>query len=201
MEIHPEDSTGGLSAANLPTQRTTEVTSNIMIRDGNTILIGGLFRESTDVNRSQVPGLGNIPLAGALFRHNADTTNREEVIILLTVRIIKDEEYAALGKELAHEAQRTRIGARRGLQCYGRNRLSTLYYQSAVEKLQDGKEDQALWDARMALHLNSTCQPALEMVEKLHAKDLPDDNAGAIRDFINRRLNAEELEPQAEGQP
>ncbi len=201
MEIHPEDSTGGLTADNLPTQRTTEVTSNIMVRDGNTILIGGLFREATDVNRSQVPGLGNIPLVGPLFRHNADMTNREEVIILLTVRIIKDEEYAAVGKQLADEVHRTRIGARRGLQCYGRNRLSMLYYQSAVEKLQAGEEDQALCDARMALHLNHTCQPALEMVEKLHAKDLAEDNAGAIRDFVRRRLQTDEPQPHVEAQP
>lgn len=202
MEIHPKDSTGGLNAANLPTERTTEVTTNIMVRDGHTILIGGLFRESTNVNRSQVPGLGNIPLAGVLFQHNADTTNREEVIILLTVRIIKDDEYARLGDHLAEETRRTRIGARRGLQFYGRNRMAMLYYQSAVENAQNGKEDRALCEVLMALHLNHTYHPALELLEKLHAKDLTDDDAGAIRDFINQRLKGgDEAEPREESKP
>ena len=47
MEIHPEDSTGGLTSSNLPFKITTEVTSNVMVRDGHTIVIGGLFRESS----------------------------------------------------------------------------------------------------------------------------------------------------------
>ena len=72
MEIHPKDSTGGLTQANLPFEQTTEVTTNILVRDGHTILIGGLFREVTTATRGQVPGLGNIPFAGALFRSERD---------------------------------------------------------------------------------------------------------------------------------
>src|SRR5205807_1086567 len=58
MEIHPEDSSGGLNDANLPFKVTTEVTSNVMVKDGRTIVIGGLFRESSDIARAQVPFLG-----------------------------------------------------------------------------------------------------------------------------------------------
>src|SRR5690606_11572140 len=90
LEIHPEDSTGGLNAANLPFKSTTEVTSNVMVKDGHTIVIGGLFRESTSVTRSQIPVLGNLPLIGAAFRRQADVTEREEIIILLTPHIVKD---------------------------------------------------------------------------------------------------------------
>ena len=43
MEIHPEDSNGGLTANNLPFEETTEATTNILIQDGHTILIGGPF--------------------------------------------------------------------------------------------------------------------------------------------------------------
>src|SRR5690606_22979737 len=62
IEVHPEDSTGGLTAANLPFEQTTEVTTNIIVRDGHTILIGGLFREVTSASRSQVPLVGNVPV-------------------------------------------------------------------------------------------------------------------------------------------
>jgi hypothetical protein len=65
MEIHPKDSTGGLTTANLPFEQTTEVTTNIMVKDGHTILIGGLFREVSTATRGQVPLLGNIPVLGA----------------------------------------------------------------------------------------------------------------------------------------
>ena len=52
MEIHPEDSDGGLqTSANLPFKSTTEVTSNVMVKDGHMIVIGGLFRESSSSTR------------------------------------------------------------------------------------------------------------------------------------------------------
>ena len=53
MEVHPKDSTGGLTEANLPFEQTTEVTTNIMVKDGRTILIGGLFREVSTATRAQ----------------------------------------------------------------------------------------------------------------------------------------------------
>ena len=69
MELHPEDSGGSSTPTNLPFKITTEMTSNIMVKDGHTIVIGGLFRESTTRARSQMPFLGNLPVAGALFRN------------------------------------------------------------------------------------------------------------------------------------
>ena len=74
MEIHPEDSNGGLNASNLPLKNTTEVTTNLLVKDGNTIVIGGLFRETSQRSRNQIPFLGDLPLAGAVFRSQADAT-------------------------------------------------------------------------------------------------------------------------------
>ena len=65
MEVHPEDSSGSVTN-NLPNKTTTEVTSNVMVKDGNTIVIGGLFHESTSSARNQIPGLGSLPLVGAV---------------------------------------------------------------------------------------------------------------------------------------
>jgi type IV pilus assembly protein PilQ len=188
MEIHPEDSTGGLNEANLPTERTTEVTTNIMVRDGHTILIGGLFRESTEISREQMPLLGDIPIAGNLFRNNADSTGREEVIILLTVHVVDEQTYAKEGAKLAEDVEQLRIGARQGLQWYGRNRLATLHYQSALEHKEAGEMDKALWDTRMALHLNSTYHPALQLKNELLDQAVADREVVLIRDFINRQL-------------
>jgi type IV pilus assembly protein PilQ len=114
MEIHPEDSSGGLAGeANLPFKITTEVTSNVMVKDGNTIVIGGLFREDSNTSRGQVPFLGNLPLAGALFRKQSDHTLREEVIILLTPHIVKDDAaYSSLSEEALKEAETLRVGVR-----------------------------------------------------------------------------------------
>jgi len=125
MEIHPKDSTGGLTPANLPFENTTEVTTNIVVRDGYTILIGGLFREVSSAGRGQVPVVGNIPIAGALFRNSRDSTQREEVIILLTVRLVKEPAAVEKDGDAAYnDVERYRVGMRQGLQWFGRERLA-----------------------------------------------------------------------------
>ncbi len=73
MEIHPEDSSGTVTNG-LPNKFTTQVTTNVMVKDGHTIVIGGLFRESTDRTRSQVPGLGSLP--GVARRSASNPTTR-----------------------------------------------------------------------------------------------------------------------------
>ena len=56
LEIHPEDSSGTIDARGIPQTETTEVTSNVMIKDGRTIVIGGLFRGA--VRRRAAAGAG-----------------------------------------------------------------------------------------------------------------------------------------------
>ena len=100
MEIKPEDSSGSVNASGLPNKFVTQVTTNVMVRDGHTIVIGGLFRESTQISKSQVPGFGSLPGVGPLFGKRTDSTVREEVIILLTPHIVKDDAaYAEAGEQ------------------------------------------------------------------------------------------------------
>ena len=189
MEIHPEDSVGTLNESNLPFETTTEVTSNILVRDGHTILIGGLFREATTASRSQVPIVGNIPGLGALFRGSSDNTGREEVIILLTVHIVEDEaKYAEASQALAEEIMQLRIGVRRGIQAFGRDRLALAHYHMALQHLQAGRRDKALWDARMSLHISPMYAPAIKLKEQLAGRHSCDYRVGTVRDLISRRL-------------
>ncbi len=189
MEIHPEDSSGSLNESNLPFETTTEVTSNILVRDGHTILIAGLFRESSGATRSQVPIVGNIPVLGPLFRSTADRTGREEVIILLTVHVVKDNErYAEEGQALAEDAMRLRVGNRRGIQWFGRDRLALAHYHTALQHIKAGRRDKALWDARMALHVSPKYLPAIKLKERLTGRHSCDYRVGVIREFISRRL-------------
>jgi len=197
MEIHPKDSTGGLTASNLPFEQTTEVTTNILVRDGHTILIGGLFREVTQSARSQTPYLGNLPVAGALFRTTRDSTQREEVIILLTVHIVKDDErLAQAGRQAADDVERYRVGMRRGLQVFGRERLAQAHYRWAMEHLSRGRTSQALWDARLAAYLNPKFLAAIKLVEDLTDRRVWDDDASSMRDFVALQIQQEQGEVQ-----
>ena len=71
-----------------------EATTNIVVKDGETIVIGGLIREDTDKSRSGVPWLSKIPLFGYLFGNTTDNERRQEIIILLTPRVVKTQSEA-----------------------------------------------------------------------------------------------------------
>ncbi len=185
MEIHPKDSVGGLTAANLPYEQTTEVTTNITVRDGHTILIGGLFRDVSTAARNQTPYLGNIPVLGYLFRGTRDQTQREEVIILLTVHIVKDDNRLAEdSRKKAEDIERYRVGVRESLMPYGRERLAQAHYHWAMEHLAKGDTDRALWDARVASHLNPRFLEAIELAEKLTDTRAWDGDGSSVRDFV-----------------
>ena len=167
LEIHPEDSTGGLTADQLPYEQTTECTTNVLIKDGHTIVIGGLFRERTNNTRAQVPGLGNIPLLGNIFRRRSDVTEREEVIVLITPHIIRQPVDEVVSESLKDAVQRFRFGMRQGLMWFGRDRLAQRHLRWAREHLAGGDTDKALWDVKMALSLEPRMASALRLKERL----------------------------------
>lgn len=72
----------------------TEATTNLVAKDGETIVIGGLIREDTTKSRAGIPILSKIPILGFFFGNTVDETTRNELIILLTPRVIKSQEEA-----------------------------------------------------------------------------------------------------------
>ncbi len=170
MDIHPEDSSGSVvqfSGAALPQKQTTEVTSSIMVRDGHTIVIGGLFRESTTTGRSQVPGVGNVPLLGTLFRSQSDTTRRQEVVILITPHVIDQGAAEAVGADLKADAERFRVGVRKGLLWFGRQRLANEHIRWARRDLRLGRKELALWNLDRALAMQPRLSEAIHLRERL----------------------------------
>jgi type II secretory pathway component GspD/PulD (secretin) len=77
-----------------------EATTNVVVKDGETIVIGGLIREDTSKSRTGVPWLTKIPLLGYLFGNTIDDETRTEIIILLTPHVIKTQDQA---KELTSD--------------------------------------------------------------------------------------------------
>lgn len=168
VELHPEDSVGFVNAQGLPSEQTTSVTTNVIVRDGETILIGGLFRDVTTATRSQIPALGNLPVIGALFRSNTDSVSREEIIILLTIHIVKDREaYASASMEEYDHMRKIQLGVRKGLMWHGRERLSQTHYRKAVEEYAAKKNKAALWHVNMALHIQPGNYSAIQLKEKI----------------------------------
>jgi type II secretory pathway component GspD/PulD (secretin) len=65
--------------------------STLRVKDGDTIVIGGLLRTNMENLRTQVPGLGSIPIVGAAFRHKDKTDVQRELIIFITPHIIAED--------------------------------------------------------------------------------------------------------------
>ena len=86
MEIHPERSTGVVSN-NLPSAQTAELTTNVMVPDGATLVIGGLMEDEDDYQMQGLPGLSRIPALGYLFGARQKTEGRRELVVLLTPHI------------------------------------------------------------------------------------------------------------------
>jgi general secretion pathway protein D len=69
----------------------TAATTNLVVQDNQTLVIGGLIREDTSKSRSGIPFLSKIPFLGWLFGNTNDNTTRQELIILLTPHVVKNQ--------------------------------------------------------------------------------------------------------------
>ena len=72
-----------------PTLNTQQATTNVLVKDGGTVVLGGVIQTVNSVNVQQVPLLGSIPILGNLFKRTHVTTNTQELIFFITPRIIQ----------------------------------------------------------------------------------------------------------------
>ncbi len=84
------------SARGDPTILKREAETDLLIMDGHTAVIGGIFTRNTGRNLDQVPFFGDIPLIGLLFQHRKANDTRGELVIFITPRIVNRAE--ALGR-------------------------------------------------------------------------------------------------------
>lgn len=80
-------------AATLLQRRNLEL-KGVRIKDGETLIIGGMIRDEETKNIAKIPFLGDIPYIGAIFRSTNTEKTKEEMIIMITPKIITDNEDA-----------------------------------------------------------------------------------------------------------
>lgn len=178
LELRPQVSSFSLrevtdNASNtvtIPDEDTTEMTTNVMLRDGQTAVLGGLFTETTTSTRRQVPLLGDIPLIGQAFRGNDDQTRRSEIIFLITPSIVNDEMLAdsgALGVQMVDNA---RVGARKSLLPFSRERRVGQLLIEARRLADEGDTQRAVFLIERALRLSPQSPDARAMKTELTNK-------------------------------
>ena len=78
--------------ADLPVISTRQASTTVRLKDGNSVIIGGLLSEEKTRNVTRLPILGQIPGLGLLFTHQTITTSKKDLVIEVTPRIIADQQ-------------------------------------------------------------------------------------------------------------
>jgi general secretion pathway protein D len=96
-----ETTTSGIDS---PTIQQRKFTSTVVVKNGDTIALGGLITESITKSKNGVPFLQSIPLIGNLFRDTDNTKTRTELILLITPRVLRDDtEFQSVMDDLRNE--------------------------------------------------------------------------------------------------
>ncbi len=97
MKIKPEVSSSttfyhyGTPDTTVPIVETTQAETSVTVKDGTTIIIGGLIKDQRTNSVSKVPFLGDIPIIGQAFRKTETTVEKQELVVFLTPHIVTGE--------------------------------------------------------------------------------------------------------------
>lgn len=92
----------GFTSFNAPIVNQRQATTTVAVRDGETIILGGIIRSTVTATQRKIPLLGDIPILGNLFKTTDRTNQKTELLVLLTPRVVRNPEEA---KKLLEEQQ------------------------------------------------------------------------------------------------
>ena len=76
--------------ANVPSIDTREITTQVLVNDGQTVVLGGILETERRQSERKVPYLGDIPGLGILFKTTTKTNNKDELLIFVTPKILRE---------------------------------------------------------------------------------------------------------------
>ena len=75
----------------VPSIDTRELGTSVLVENGQTLVLGGIFQEERNFNTTKVPVLGDVPVLGTLFRRRATQDEKRELLIFITPNILDDQ--------------------------------------------------------------------------------------------------------------
>ena len=75
---------------NVPSIDTSEISNQVIVADGQTVVLGGILQTERRTSESKVPMLGDVPVLGNLFKRNSKTNNKAELLIFITPKILRE---------------------------------------------------------------------------------------------------------------
>lgn len=91
MELSVSRDSVGSTYNNVPSIDTREVETQVLVENGQTIVLGGIFEETVTSNNRRVPFFGELPVLGRLFSRDSKTNNKSELLIFVTPRILNGD--------------------------------------------------------------------------------------------------------------
>ena len=91
QKVNDLSTTVNISGSNLPVISKREAKSTVMVKDRNTIILGGLIKQTKQLETTKVPLLGDIPFFGALFRDKHTVDVRSELIVFIRPTVLRDD--------------------------------------------------------------------------------------------------------------
>lgn len=88
LNVH-KDSVGSNTLAG-PSIDTKQIVTEVLVENGGTVVIGGIYSQTESNTTNKVPVLGDLPFVGWLFKQNLKVDNRSELLIFITPRVLKD---------------------------------------------------------------------------------------------------------------
>lgn len=85
-----KDSVGATTFNGVPTIDTNKVTTQVLVENGGTVVIGGVYAQTDTTTVNKVPVLGDVPVLGGLFRNTNRVDNKSELLIFISPKIMKD---------------------------------------------------------------------------------------------------------------
>ena len=89
MDVENTTPNFGQEVQGNPELITQQATTQVLVTDGGTVVIGGVIQTNNSINVAQVPLLGSIPWLGNLFKHTSVSTTNQELIFFITPRVIQ----------------------------------------------------------------------------------------------------------------
>ncbi len=90
MDLSVNNDTVGDIFDGIPSIDTREVSTQVLVNNGDTVVLGGIYEQVTRNEVDKVPFLGDLPLIGYFFRHTLERDERRELLIFVTPKILKD---------------------------------------------------------------------------------------------------------------
>ncbi len=90
IDVNNDEADFSRTVNGIPSILTQEATTQVLVADGSTTVIGGVFKNTTDDRAEYVPLLHKIPIVGHLFKNKSRSEENRELLIFITPRIRKD---------------------------------------------------------------------------------------------------------------